>query len=136
MAKKLISFSKKNVERVLQTIITILLFVLVFAMMYNVESIQGTARVVNYAGLVRGATQRMVKLEISGTNADPIIATLDGYIDGIQNGSDKLQLVRIEDKDFQDKVNLLSKEWIRLKQEIILMLLLKVNAIFVFVMLW
>lgn len=120
MAKKLISFSKKNVERVLQTIITILLFVLVFAMMYNVESIQGTARVVNYAGLVRGATQRMVKLEISGTNADPIIATLDSYIDGIQNGSDKLQLVRIEDKDFQDKVNLLSKEWVRLKQEIML----------------
>ena len=120
MAKMIISLSKKNIERLLQTIITIVLFVLVFAMMYNVESIQGTARVVNYAGLVRGATQRMVKLEISGINADPIITTLDGYIDGIQHGSDELQLVRIEDKDFQDKVQLLSEEWGRLKQEIIL----------------
>lgn len=120
MAKMIISLSKKNVERLLQTIVTILLFVLVFAMMHNVESIQGTARVVNYAGLVRGATQRMVKLEVAGQNADPIIATLDGYINGIQNGSDKLQLVRIEDKDFQDKVQLLSEEWLRLKQEIIL----------------
>lgn len=94
MAKMIISLSKKNVERLLQTIITILLFVLVFAMMHNVESIQGTARVVNYAGLVRGATQRMVKLEIAGQNEDPIIATLDTYIDGIHNGSEKLKLVR------------------------------------------
>lgn len=120
MSKMIIGMSKKNWERLLQTIVTVILFGLIFQMMYLVESIQGTARVVNYAGLVRGATQRMVKLEIAGTNADPIIATLDGYIDGIQNGSTQLELVRIDDEDFQDRMKVLSAEWLRLKQEITL----------------
>ncbi len=120
MAKMIIGLSKKNWERLLQTIVTVILFGLIFQMMYLVESIQGTARVVNYAGLVRGATQRMVKLEISGNNADPIITTLDGYINGIHNGSDNLNLVRIDDVNFQDKVQVLSEEWGQLKKEIIL----------------
>ena len=38
-----------------------------------VGKIQGTARVVNYAGLVRGKTQRIVKLEISGTPEDDLL---------------------------------------------------------------
>ena len=118
MAKMIIGLSKKNVERLLQTIVTVILFGLIFQMMYLVESIQGTARVVNYAGLVRGATQRMVKLEISGNNADKIMATLDGYINGIHNGSDELDLVCIDDPDFQDKVTVLSAEWLRLKDEV------------------
>lgn len=118
MDNKIISLSKKSQGRLVQTVITIILFALVFYMMYLVESIQGTARIVNYAGLVRGATQRTVKLEISGNNADEIIHTLDCYIDGIQNGSDQLQLVRIEDEDFQDKMMLLSAEWRHLKAEI------------------
>ena len=118
MDNKIISLSKKSQGRLVQTVITIILFALVFYMMYLVESIQGTARIVNYAGLVRGATQRTVKLEISGNNADEIIHTLDCYIDGIQNGSEQLQLVRIEDEDFQDKVMLLSAEWSHLKAEI------------------
>ena len=115
---KMIAWNKKSAERLVQTIITVILFALVFYMMFLVESIQGTARVANYAGLVRGATQRMVKLEISGNNADAIIAILDGYIDGIKNGSEKLQLVRIEDEDFQDKMMLLSAEWRHLKAEV------------------
>lgn len=118
MAKMLISLSKKNVERLVQTIATVVLFGLIFQMMYLVESIQGTARVVNYAGLVRGATQRMVKLELAGNNADSVIATLDGYINGIHNGSEELDLVYIDDPDFQDKVTLLSDEWLRLKNEV------------------
>ena len=46
------------------TTILIILFLVIISM---VGKIQGTARVVNYAGLVRGGTQRMVKLEIAGT---------------------------------------------------------------------
>lgn len=53
---KMIGWNKKSTERLVQTIITVILFALVFYMMFLVESIQGTARVVNYAGLVRGAT--------------------------------------------------------------------------------
>ena len=51
----------------------ILIFVLIFLvifMMVQIQNLHGTAHVVNYAGLVRGATQREVKLEITGTAND------------------------------------------------------------------
>ncbi len=40
-------------------------------------NLQGTARVINYSGLVRGATQREVKLEITGNGDDELITYLD-----------------------------------------------------------
>ena len=39
---------------------------------------QGNARVVNYTGIVRGATQRLVKQEINGISNDALIRRLDG----------------------------------------------------------
>ncbi len=35
------------------------------------------SRVVNYAGIVRGATQRLVKLEIAGKSSNELIAKLE-----------------------------------------------------------
>lgn len=42
-------------------LLTAILISLFFAVLVLVGKIQGTARVVNYAGLVRGKTQRIVK---------------------------------------------------------------------------
>ena len=44
-------------------VLAVVLMGLIVWMMVIVSHMQGTARVVNYAGLVRGTTQRMVKLE-------------------------------------------------------------------------
>lgn len=52
-----------RVIRFLMTLLTVVLIFLFFDIMKLVSDIQGTARVVNYAGLVRGTTQRIVKLE-------------------------------------------------------------------------
>ena len=46
--------------------LAVVLAILIVWMMNLVSGIQGTARIINYAGLVRGKTQRIVKLEISG----------------------------------------------------------------------
>ena len=56
---------KSYLSRLGMTLLTILLIVLFIFIMSLVSKIQGTARVVNYAGLVRGKTQRIIKLEIS-----------------------------------------------------------------------
>lgn len=45
------------------TVLTVILIALFLTIMVLVSKIQGTARVVNYAGLVRGKTQRIIKLE-------------------------------------------------------------------------
>ena len=55
-----------RISRVLMTALTILLIFLFLDIMSLVADIQGTARVVNYAGLVRGTTQRIVKMEDAG----------------------------------------------------------------------
>lgn len=49
-SKKKTSFISKTA----MTVLTIILIILFFCIMSMVEKIQGTARVVNYAGLVRG----------------------------------------------------------------------------------
>ena len=52
--------------------------------MVQITRLQGTARVINYAGLVRGATQRMVKLEITGSQSDELIKYLDDILSGLR----------------------------------------------------
>ena len=50
-----------RISRVLMIVLTVVLIFSFFDIMSLVADIQGTARVVNYAGLVRGTTQRIVK---------------------------------------------------------------------------
>lgn len=90
-------------------VLTTILIVLFFMIMSMVGKIQGTARVINYAGLVRGGTQRMVKLEISGEPQDKMYETISSYIEGLRYGSDKLNFVRLADKDFQNKMDELAQ---------------------------
>ena len=52
-----------KITRGLMTALTVILIALFLTLMVLVSKIQGTARVVNYAGLVRGKTQRIIKLE-------------------------------------------------------------------------
>ncbi len=85
-----------------------------------VGKIQGTARVVNYAGLVRGKTQLIVKLEISGTPEDALLGDMASYIEGLRFGSSELNLVRLDDADFQAKMAALSSEFDDLRNELIL----------------
>lgn len=51
-----------KITRGLMTVLTVILIALFLTIMVLVSKIQGTARVVNYAGLVRGKTQRIIKL--------------------------------------------------------------------------
>ena len=115
------SSTKKKSSGIVQIsigILTVILVVLIIAMMMIVSSIQGTARIVNYAGLVRGKTQRIVKFEISGRQEDDMIQEIESFIDGLRNGNKELNLVRLEDSDFQTKMEELNEYFLMLKQEI------------------
>lgn len=108
------------VPRVLMMISTVVLIILFFATMSMVGKIQGTARVVNYAGLVRGKTQRIIKMEDSGQEEDAMIDDVAAFIDGLRNGSDSLNLVRLDDYAFQSKMEELDDYFQSLEQEIYL----------------
>lgn len=102
----------------LKPLLILTLSILIFATIYNIYILQGTARVVNYTGLVRGATQRAVKLEIAEKHNDAIIQYLDSIMDGLQNGGGKYDLVVLEDAAYQNDLNDLAIDWQELKAEI------------------
>ena len=84
----------QHIIQLFTVLLTAILISLFFAALVLVGKIQGTARVVNYAGLVRGKTQRIV--------------------------SSELDLVRLDDADFQAKMTALSSEFDDLRNELIL----------------
>ena len=112
--------AQKNnyIPRILMMLLTTVLIGLIVAIMLVVGQIQGTARVVNYAGLVRGETQRIIKLENAGLPQDGMIDDVTSFIAGLRFGSDDLQLVRLNDTNFQNKMAELSDEFEALKEEI------------------
>lgn len=84
-------------KKYFEPILIVTLSILIFLTIYNLSLLQGTARVINYAGIVRGATQREVKLEIAGMPSEKLINELDGIMDGLQHGGSQYQLVKLDD---------------------------------------
>lgn len=89
-------------------------------MMGIVSDIQGTARIVNYTGLVRGETQRLIKLELSTQQENEMIHEIRTFIDGLRNGNDELNLVCLADVDFQNKMQELDDKFSDLYKKIYL----------------
>ena len=58
---------------------------------------------INYAGLVRGDTQRAVKLEITGTRNDELIAYLDDIVSDLTSGDGHYELVKLKDAAYQER---------------------------------
>ena len=53
---------------------------------HTVVQIQSYGKLINYVGIVRGATQRLVKLELEGFARDDILEYLDGIFAGVEWG--------------------------------------------------
>ena len=103
---------------IVQSVLIVIMMILVTSMIFQINSLQGTARVINYAGIVRGATQREVKLEIAGQKNDDLIVYLDEILDGLKNESRKYNLVRLEDEVYQADLDKQMQYWQKLKDEI------------------
>ncbi|WP_270362715.1 ATP-binding protein [Eubacterium ramulus] len=109
---------ESGITRKVIGVLTVLLVIFILIMMRLVSGIQGTARVVNYAGLVRGGTQRWIKMEITGNPRDKMMEAVESYIDGLQNGSEDLGLVRLKDAKYQAKVEEQKEYFQKLKEEV------------------
>ena len=108
----------KNIIWIIQSCLILILIVLIIFIMVNISRLQGTARVINYAGLVRGATQREVKLEITGNQNDELIKYLDDILDDLKYKDGQYNLVNLRDNEYNDKLYILSDYWEELKKEI------------------
>lgn len=84
----------------------------------SIEQLQGNARVINYVGIVRGATQRLVKQELRGFPNDALIARLDGIVNELIHGNGPNNLVALQDSAFQGNMAKVLQQWTDLKKEI------------------
>lgn len=99
-------------------LLSLVLTALIIIMIMGINNIQGNARIVNYAGVVRGATQRLVKNELRGIKNDEEIARMDRILLGLQTGKGSLDLEVMRDPIYQQKLHFLAEEWDLLKQTI------------------
>ena len=97
MIKGNVKIDRKNLISILQSCLVLILVILVALMMVEIGNLKGTARVINYAGLVRGDTQRAVKLEITGTRNDELIAHLDDILSDPTSGDGHYEVVKLKD---------------------------------------
>ncbi len=105
-------------KKMIVIILSISLAFLGIFSLISIEKLQGNARVINYAGVVRGATQRLVKEEMYGQADDKLIIRLDNIIDELMTGEGDLGLIRLNDNTFQSLMTEMKAEWQELKKEI------------------
>ena len=87
-------------------------------MMFDIHKLQGTADVVNYAGYVRAASQRLVKLEIAGNQYDQLIKELDDIHQSLQQGGGDHQLISLDDSLFKDRLATQCDYWDEVRDEL------------------
>ena len=105
-------------KRILFVIFTIALLLAGVLSLESIHKMQGNARTVNYAGVVRGATQMLVKQEMNGQQNDELIEKLDGILEGLQTGNGEYGLTKLEDSDFQNQLEQIQADWKEMKKEI------------------
>lgn len=108
----------KSCKTMIRNILVLALILMAIFMFQKVNSLQGTARIINYAGILRGATQRLVKLEINGQKNDELLKRIDEVFYGLKHGSKKYNLIKIEYNDFQESLKKWENNWIELKKQI------------------
>jgi len=74
--------------------------------------------VVNYTGMVRGETQRLVKLELANQPNEQIVAKLDQIINGLINGDQQLNLPAAKDPAYLAQMQDIETSWTKLKATI------------------
>lgn len=87
--------------------------------LFTIRNLQGNARVINYTGIVRGATQRLVKQELNHQADDAMIGNLDLLLNELETGEGPDALIRLDDEQFQSQIRRLQEAWIQLKAAIV-----------------
>lgn len=82
------------------------------------DDLQGNARVINYIGIVRGATQRLIKKELNHVPDDELIYFLDNILSGLSSGSDELNLIKLDSEEFQTMLIEMQNDWEDIKAQI------------------
>lgn len=111
---------KTWISTAIPIILTGLFCIIGLTSLNTIIHLQGNARVINYTGLVRGATQRLVKQELNSTPNDNLLLYIDGIISELSAGDGVNGLIALPDAAYQALMKDMTKDWKELKKEIVL----------------
>jgi methyl-accepting chemotaxis protein len=83
------------------------------------NSIGDDSKVINSAGIVRGGTQRLVKLELAGQNSEKLIEKQNKLVKGLINGDSTLGLPVATNPEFRNQMQQVATAWQDLKLKIV-----------------
>ena len=95
-------------------------FTAILMLIFSLYQLHGDAKVINYTGIIRGGTQRLVKQEIFKQADDQLIQRLDNIILELQTGKGENHLIKLTGGSFQDKLNEMQTVWSSIQSEIML----------------
>lgn len=110
---------KKWLKRLSPGFLAILFCLISMVALMTMLHMQGNARVINYAGIVRGATQRLVKQEMNGVQNDELIRYLDDIVTELSNGEGENDLNALPDEAYQALIHQMQQDWGEMKEEIV-----------------
>lgn len=105
-------------KRIIIILISVALIFLVIYSLLSIDRLQGNARVINYTGVVRGGTQRLVKKEMQGVPDDALILRLEQIIEELLTGNGDIGLARLDDEEYQRLMRQMKEDWQVIKAEI------------------
>lgn len=93
---------------------TVAIIILIFSLNQNA----GYAKVINYSGIVRGGTQKLVKEELHGVHDEKLLKYLDSIMTELQTGKGSNGLMKIKNAKYQKQLSELTSMWDEIKKNI------------------
>lgn len=85
---------------------------------HAVTRVQNYSRLINYVGIVRGATQRLVKLELMGRPSDNLVDYLDEILADLSGEDRGYGLPSPDDAVYQQELGKLNRMWLQVKERV------------------
>lgn len=112
--EKLKSFFLQTLPKIL----SLLLAFLIFLSTMDVRLLQGTAKIINLTGSVRGMSQQLVKQEILGLPNDHLQQTLTELMRELKEGKGANGITPLQNGEYQSSLMVLTRYWATLQDEI------------------
>ncbi|NJN29513.1 MAG: chemotaxis protein [Synechococcales cyanobacterium RM1_1_8] len=84
----------------------------------SAQGAKSDGRVVNHSGIVRGASQRWIKLELQNQKSEKIETYVNTLVNGLIDGDAELKLPKATDKAYREKMLEVKSQWEILRDQV------------------
>lgn len=84
----------------------------------RISDIRDYSKLINYVGIVRGASQRVVKLEMNGHPDDELVGYVEEILNELLTGQGRYGLVLADNEIYRNNLDLLKDQWETVREEI------------------